>query len=289
MIDAGSKLSRVVVGGGVLFVTGVTMVMNAKFGHSLGSDDLEKWSFVALGIGIDICKVLGLAYVMTAFSKKFYLKAVLGLAVWMGCVSYSFIAGIGFAAMTRSNITAEKSYENDKIRDAKQAFKNKVADIERLKNELDLMKYNPRYATSTACSAPKERMTKESLVFCDSYFAKHNEIAETKKEVEILKAGVPAHSFTKDADPQMTFFSTNLGVSIPKMVAIWALYMAIISELVSSVGTFAFSPTRAKPDYGKANKEEKIAKPARLDAEGIEIRRGRKPGSKNRPKLHVVN
>lgn len=281
MIDASSKVSRAIVPVGIMFVTSVTIAMNAKFGASLSSDVMESWLFIAMGVGIDICKVFGLAYVMTAFSKKFWLKATLGLAVWMGCVSYSFIAGIGFASMTRANMTAEKSHDNNKITSAETALKTKIADLERLKGEYDVMKTNQRYTSTAGCTAPTERMRPESVVFCDSYFRKINVIADAKRDVELLTAKAPKDGVVKDADPQMTFFSKHLGFTIENMVAAWALYMAIIAELVSSIGTYAFSPTRAKPSVRRVR--------ATKQASETVVRRGRPPGSKNRPKLHVVN
>lgn len=276
MIDSSSKLTRSIVPLGIMSVTAVTMIMNAKFGYSLGSDDLEKWSFVALGIGVDICKVFGLGFIVSAFVKKDRLKASLGLLVWISLVSYSFIAGIGFASMTRSNITAERSHDNDKITAAKLAVKTKLADIERMTTERDVMKSNQRYTSTAACSAPKDRMKPESIVFCDSYYRKYNEILDAKKEVEHLKFAVPKDEVVKDADPQMSFFASNLGYTLKNMVAIWAVYIAIIAELVSSIGTYAFSPTRAKIGTYKI----KVAT-------GVK-RRGRPPGSVNKPKLYSV-
>lgn len=281
MIDASSKVSRSIVPAGILLATGVTMLMNGKFGYSLGADDVEKWAFVALGLAIDLCKVFGLCFVMAAFSKKFWLKASLGLVVWLGCVSYSFIAGIGFASMTRANITSERTHENDTIKSAKNALNTKLADLERMKTELDVMKSNQRYTSTAACSAPTERMRPESVVFCNSYFSKYNAIKDANKDVEILMAKAPKNEVIKDADPQMTFFATHLGFSIKNMVAVWALYMAIIAELVSSIGTFAFSPTRAKPRTRKLRSVSNVQVQVK--------RRGRPPGSLNKPKLHVVN
>lgn len=281
VIDSSSRVSRSAVPIGILFVTAVTMVMNAKFGYSLGSDDLERWAFVALGIGVDICKVFGLGFIVTAFMKKDRLKASLGLVVWIGLVSYSLVAGIGFASMTRSNITAERSHENEKIQAAIAAVKTKLADIERMTAEREVMKANQRYISTSGCSVPKDKMKFESSMFCDSYFAKYDEILEAQKEVPVLKAAIPKNDVIKDADPQMSFFSSNLGVSLSSMIVIWSVYMAIIAELVSSVGTYAFSPTRYK--YRSYVKQV-----LGVQALGVaKKKRGRPVGSKNKPKLSV--
>ena len=279
MIDSSSRVSRSVVPVGVMCVTAVTMVMNAKFGYSLGSDDLERWAFVALGVGVDVCKVFGLGFIVSAFAKKDNLKGVLGLVVWLSLVSYSFVAGIGFASMTRSNITAERVHENEKINAAKQAVKTKLADIERMTSERDVMKENQRYVSTAGCSVPKERMKPESALYCDNYFAKYNEILEAQKEIPGLRAAIPKDEVIKDADPQMSFFAANLGFTLTNMVAIWAVYMAIIAELVSSVGTYAFSPTRAKSRSSDKQVPEIAEKK----------KRGRPVGSVNKPKLRVVN
>lgn len=263
MIDASSKTARTIPVAAVFVAAACTMFMNAKFGYSLGSDETEKWVYVAFGIAMDVCKLFGLAFIYAAWTKKYRFKALCATVVWLGVVGYSFFAATGFAAMTRSAVTAERTQNVDNNKILKDTYT-------RLSNELEKMKTNKRYESTAACTSPWDRMLPESKSFCITFM-------DTKKEL-ISAQNVLPKAVAHDADPQMTFFSKVFGTDQEKMVTIWAFGLAILAELVSSLGTFAFSSSRAKPVY--AAKETEVVATTK--------RRGRPPGSKNKPKLELV-
>ena len=271
MIDANTKVARYVVQGGVFAAAICTTVMNAKFGWSLGSDELEKALYAVFGIALDICKFFGLAYVAYAWTKNYKAKALAALVVWTVAVGYSLVAATGFAAMTRSHVTTERQFHADQA-------KVMITNHSRLAGELEVMKKNPRYESTSGCTAPQSKMKPESVIFCDNYFRHYNELETAAKN---LPKGVQ-----HDADPQMSFFAKHLGFEKEKMIAIWAFGLAIIAEIVASIGTYAFSSSRAKPDTSR----KPVQSPVQVvNGQPVVRRRGRPPGSKNKPKLHVVN
>ena len=260
MIDASSKTARTIPVAAVFVAAACTMFMNAKFGYSLGSDETEKWVYVAFGIAMDVCKLFGLAFIYAAWTKKYRFKAMCAATVWLGVVAYSFFAATGFAAMTRSAVTAERTQNVDNNKILKDTYT-------RLSNELEKMKTNKRYESTAACTSPWDRMLPESKSFCITFM-------DTKKELATAQNVLPK-AVAHDADPQMTFFSKVFGTDQEKMVTIWAFGLAILAELVSSLGTFAFSSSRAKPVYA-AKSQEGQAKAVK--------KKGRPLGSKNKPK-----
>jgi len=273
MIDASSKTARFVASSAIVVASATTMAMNAKFGWSIGYDEFEKYLLSAFGIAIDICKVFGLAFAAYQVSKGNKWKAAASFLVWFTAVLYSFAAATGFASMVRSNSTAERNHVALSIHQANQ-------DYNRLFDELETMKKNNRYQTSAGCTAPEARMTEESKIFCQLYWRKVS-------EVDTAKVNLPKE-VVKDADPQITFLTELTGIEGKTIVKIWAITMAIIAEIVSSFGLYAFSSTRAK--YGtKVSKEEDESSE---EDEEPKKKRGRPLGSKNKPKsppeLHVV-
>lgn len=295
------KMTNVSVQAAVIFVSCMTAAMNFRYGMSLGSDDMEKYMLAGTGLAFDVIKFLGLAYAVNAFRKKARVKAVLAFFGWGICVLYSMNAALGFATMARSHMIAHTQFEisqdakqkkdqEDTVRQVKAKYQEKFNTLTAKNAEFEKMKDNPRFASTTACSVPETRMTNESIFFCRKFYMTSLEIKDMKAEVEKAEiemndklASQPKlpEKFHADPDPLMTFYSKWFGIPLETLVTIWAVAIAVMLELIASVGNYAFSPTRLKPIYRQ--REE-------VQEEVIELpkRRGRSLGSKNKPKLHVV-
>jgi hypothetical protein len=275
MIDASTKLARSVVGFGVIVAAGCTMAMNAKFGWSIGSDDLEKYMYAVFSVSLDICKLLGLGFVAHAWSKKYRAKALVALIVWVTAVAYSLVAAVGFAAMTRSHVQADRGFVSLQ-------HQQKIDNHKVLAKELEAMKNNERYGRTAACTVPVSRMTTESKDFCHLFEVKTKEVADAAAQLPT--------TMIKDADPQMTFFASMTGIEVSKLIQYWAVALAIVAEIVASLGTYAFSSSRAKPVYvSKSGRvQEEVAETQGEIVQAVKRRPGRPKGSKNKPKLQLV-
>jgi hypothetical protein len=274
IVDATSKTGRALPNVAIWACAGVTMAMNAKFGYSLGSDDFERWMYVAFGIALDVCKVMGLAFAAHHFFKGYWIKGTFATLVWAAAVTYSGTAALGFAAMTRSHVTGEQAYENDKITTARNEF-NRYA------KEVETYKKNPFYDHTHGCTREQNKMSGAQAWFCDQYAFK-------VKEMEKAKTDLPK-KYVAPADPQMLFFASLTGKSKDEMLKMWAMMIAVIAELAASVGTYAFSASRAKPvRTTRSAPKLTVVQPTNVNGEQ-KRRPGRPKGSKNKPKLELVS
>ena len=282
MIDASKKLAFYITGSAVLAITASTMVMNAKYGYSQGHDDLEKGLFVVAGISMDLVKVFGLVFVVQAWSKRNWFKATIGTAIWAICVLYGFIAASGFALSSRTYNTAEQTFSNSKIEKAQETYNILLSDLNTLKKEQDTMKTNQRYLSTAGCTVPEVRMTVESRYFCTQYFTHLNKISDKTSEVKLAKDKVPQDTYIKPVDPQMVFWADAFQIPMKKLLQHWSIGIAISFELISALGMYAISPTRRQP----IRREDESP-----DIEAAPVKRGpgRPKGSKNKPKLAVVD
>ncbi len=284
MIDASSKTARNVATSMVIVAAATTMVMNAKFAWTAGSDDIERYVLMAFGISIDVVKLLGLAFIVAAFVKRHYFKACAATVVFVGAISYSLMAGIGFASHTRTTVVAERNHSNTQVEVAMNSYKTASDEFARLSKELDTMKLNKRYVSTSACSVPNNKMTEESQLFCNEMTQKLLKHDDAKKMMLQAQAALPKHHI-QEADPQMKFFAELFGVSQKKMVEMFAIYFAILAEIVSSLGTFAFSSSRLKPDVRKARAENGIT------VDGVRLKKDGSPAKKpgRKPRLAAIN
>lgn len=289
MIDATKKPAFYAVTTGILGITACTMIMNAKFGYSQGHDDLEKWLFVVAGVGMDLVKVFGLGFIVTAAIKKSYFKALSGGAIWAMCVAYGLWCASGFAVTGRTYNIAEATFSNDQLKTVKREYESQLADLNRMKEQLDTMKGNERYKSTAGCSVPEDRMRTDSRFFCTDFATQKEKVSKKEVEVYLAKQKVPTDEYAKPADPQMSFWADALNLPMNKMLQYWAIVLAIGFEMVSAFGMFAISPTRRKP-VRTASGEVIIPEDDDTAETETPVRRGpgRPKGSKNKPKLVVV-
>jgi hypothetical protein len=277
MIDASSKLGRSLPNCAILVCCACTMVMNAKFGWSLGADKLEKGLYTVFSVALDVLKAFGLAFVFNALWKAHYTKAVCAAVIWIVTVVYSANAAVGFSISTRATAVSEKQHGEDYKKD-------QIATAKRISSELDVMRTSAMYLGTAGCSTERARMSVSAERFCYTlYLPKYGTLLELEKDLPT--------SYVADVDPYTTFVA-NLSKYPREYVSLaFAVIMAVVAELVSSVGTYAYSSSRMKSEYRRPwktrfrkfwkSKAVATAEPARRGP-------GRPPGSKNKPKLAAV-
>lgn len=281
MIDVSKRSARMGAAAGILAVTGCTMLMNAQFGWSLGSTELEKYTFVIASVSLDLYKVFGLGFVIAALLISRYTKAVAAFLVWAVCVGYGLTAGIGFAAMTRSHSVAERTFHNQKIESVQNDYNNKKLYLDRLTEELATMKNNERYLKSASCTVPEERMREETRIFCSQFGVQKEKIEKAEVDLFMAKGKLPQKDdvYVRDPDPQMTFWSQMTGMDIKTLINRWAIALAVVFEIVSSLGMYAISPSRKKYEYTSTSVRDGIP----LKKDGTPMKKRGRP-----PKLSVV-
>ncbi len=240
-------LSRIIILTAVLTVGLCSTVMNFRFGYKLGSTSFDGLIIGTLSVSLDIVKWFAPVYAALSFSRKAYLRAISAVLIWTVCVSYSFIAAIGFSALNRDTVISARSTDADRYRRASQDRTNAL-------QNLQAMKENRRWAATAGCT--NATVTK-SVLFCQK-------VRETQGR--LLSANrVLISSRQITSDPQATILARIGGLSREHTQIGLVLLVAIVSELVSSLGFFAVTvppkPRRVQTTKKKqSRKRTKTAK-----------------------------
>ena len=236
---------RVVAGGAVLVAGACTTTMNWQFGHGLASSELDGHILGTFSVALDVCKWFALGLAALAWRAGAYLRAAAGLAVWLVAVAYSGAAAIGFSALNRDFVVAERSAETSRIERARNTLKEASA-------ELEAAKTNKRWSGTSACT---DATAAQSIEFC-------NRVAELNARVSEASA-VLDRGTTKEADPQAALIARITGYDVGSVKIGLASALAVVAEVVSAFGLFAVMapPTKQpSPERAKAKKRRKPAK-----------------------------
>lgn len=229
MIDATSKTTRAMVVGAIGAAALCSMTMNFRFGVSLGSTYDESIILGAFSVALDILKVLALPLAAIAWAKGFKIKSAALFIIWITAVAYALAAATGFAYTARSAGATERQLAIEEHARNKTEYDRLVADVEIARND----QVFTRTSGCTSVTLP------ESQEFCTLYLYKTARMEELRDDM--------AHGAGGDADPQAALFASLTGADI-KVIGQWlAIAVAIIAELVSSLGAYAFSRTVREP------------------------------------------
>src|SRR5262245_44145639 len=89
-------------------LTMVSLITNARFGWTLGTGPLDRAAYVATSIGIDVFKFSLPLLAMPLWAKRHRALAVCAVAMWLGCLTWSANAALGFVASTRGEAVAQR-------------------------------------------------------------------------------------------------------------------------------------------------------------------------------------
>lgn len=240
--------ARVLAGGAVLVAGACTTTMNWRFGHQLGSSELDGQVLGAFSVALDIAKWFALGLAAIAWQTRARFRAAAGLAVWLVAVIYSATAAIGFTALNRDTSMAERKGETERIERTQR-------DYEEASSQIVTIKANKRWSDTSACS---NATATKSVEFCDHF---------KDLEARISKANlVLSQGQAKEADPQAALISRISGAPQDRVRIGLSVFLALVAEVVSALGLFAvIAPPNATPAVKtvKARKKRKAAPPKR--------------------------
>lgn len=229
MIDATSKSTKFVIIGAIAASAICSGAMNLRFGIQLGSDFWESTILGAFSVALDIIKVTALPFAAIAWMKKYKAKSLVLVLLWLAAVAYAATAAIGFAHSARSAGATERQLKIE------EHARNKV-EYDRIVSEVEIARNDPTFAKTSGCT---NVTLPESQDFCNLLTYKVGRMEEIRDDLADGAGG--------DADPQAALFASLLGVDV-KTVGQWlAISVAIIAELVSAFGAYAFSRTIREP------------------------------------------
>lgn len=255
MIDASTKTARTIAVGAVLVAAGVHSCMNAAFGWTLGSHTFEKYLFASFGVATDVCKVFALAFAANAFERGRWVKAVCCLLVWVTTVAYSGAAALGFAALARDTVVASRAADVDD-------YASNTAEKRRLLADMEAARTNPMFSESYGCTQDLvakdvgKNHAAKAKQFCHMYWA-------SSAKYDAVRPIVRNATLTQ-ADPQTAIMASMLSLPREKVALGLAVFLAVVAEIVSSLGTWTFSRSIRKPDRTQQGERRSVRRPPQL-------------------------
>jgi hypothetical protein len=103
----------------------VGITMNGWYAHSLGSSQIAGWVFAAIGVAADAIALATPHCAASHWQASQRTRALAGWAVWFLVVAFTFYAGIGFASVNISDVTASRAERvTSAVTDAQAALKD---------------------------------------------------------------------------------------------------------------------------------------------------------------------
>jgi hypothetical protein len=215
----------------------VHSTMNFRFGMSLSTEVLDQYLFGVFGVAVDICKVFALAFAAYAFEKGRWVKGLACLFVWLTTIAYSSAAAMGFAALARDHVVASRSSD---VTDYKAA----TSEQKRLTEQMEAARANPLFTETYGCTDYRKDAQKgaerKKAELCSAYWRADNAIAELKPQVK--------SATMTTADPQTALLASITGKPQETVAIALAVFLAVVAEIVSALGTWTFSASRRKPE-----------------------------------------
>jgi hypothetical protein len=224
----------------VVIIGAIAAAMNWRFGQTLGHTELDGYLFGALGVFLVALNWILPGAAAQAHSRKARLQQWVCIGLWAVCASYTLVSSVGFASLHRSENGATREASADRYKTAK-------ADHDRLTEELTAFKASPKYAASAGCADAKTQALQR---FCAEVKAKEGEIREARRTMEV---GRPT-----SIDPQAEALSRLTGFSTAQVSTWLAIAVAVVMELVSSLGFFAVAHAAPLPPVAPITKLELV-------------------------------
>ena len=255
---------------GTIAVTGcilISLILNARFGITLGATRLDSALLAALSATFDVVKIaLPLALAAALIARR-WARASLALVLWVGLTGWSLCASAGFASLSRDVATTTVASQ---LEDAA-AYRH---DLARLEQQLEGIKARPAGIVRTELSVTRSRRARSrlrrELVAAMVAQDLSRQIAVKRQR---LRAARPARSV---ADPQLETVSRLIGVDHATAKAGLSAFLAFALEAVSSFGLLAI--------LGGGTLRQSQRRPHRPQ----EPHRGQSVSSKRKPRLGAM-
>jgi len=206
----------------------ISTTMNARFGYSLGQDQINKNLLAGFSISLDIFKAFSLAASIGLLASRKRANKVMGSAamlVWTVGVIWSLVSSFGFYA---SNAIATEARATE-INQSREIAK---ADMVRLSQELAAIRSNKRYAWTAGCTHVVQRQSRE---LCRQYDKK----TKSYRKVAVIFAKTSLIT----PKPQIVAFRQITGASDKTIKTTLGMMFSVFSEIFTALAmVIAFAP-----------------------------------------------
>jgi hypothetical protein len=90
-------------------LAGVGITTNGWFARSLGSSDIAGWMFLAIGVAADLAALVMPSCAASLWHSRQRATSLAGWAVWAMTFAFAVTAGIGFASVNITDVTAARA------------------------------------------------------------------------------------------------------------------------------------------------------------------------------------
>ena len=275
-----------VIAAGVLLV--VSMMMNYKFGSSLGKTETDAHIYGMASAAADCFKALAPFFFFAALRNRVWSQAVAAALVWVVVTGYAFTSALGHAALNRFDTSGQRVAASTSYKDTRAEFEETEKQlkwatatahrpVDTVAAEINVLKAQRAWMTTKECADPTMRSSRE---FCQQYFKLEAEHASGvfAEKLRVRRAELAAQTNKATgaavlgmADPQANVIARMTGLELETVQTGLMLFVALLIEIGSGFGMYvAFAYWRPHtPLHGPAQPERKTtqAAPARKEEE----------------------
>ena len=235
---------------GFMIVAGI---MNWQYGQSLGRTEVDQWIFAAVGIGIDMAKMLLPFFCWWSFCHRRWVAFVLTGGALVGCITLSVAGLAGYVDLNRAATTGTllskrdtaASVRSDLARITQQrADLGRVEPLDVIVHKLDVLKRDARWRSSKHCS---DITTAASREFCatvdDMEGARRKIVAAARLDVEVAtlrakQSELATYGEIDRGDPRAGIVARLTGWQLIRVQTGLSLLLVGIVEFMSTFGIF---------------------------------------------------
>lgn len=242
-----------------LGLVGVSLMMNFRFGQSLGKSE---WDGLVYGIAsacADGFKVILPFAIMAAWSARRPIAAGAGAALWLVFTAYSMTSSLGHSAVNRSETAGARQHHVAAYKDLRRALELKLQEREKLpafraqdalRAELAAMEQSAVFERSGGCS----EMAGRTRSFCDAHARLKSELATAlraqmlDKDIVELRASIEAaaeRGKSGEGDAQSAILGKLSGWTEDYVRLGLTVLVSVMVELGSGLGLYLVLGHRA--------------------------------------------
>ena len=103
------RVASIVLAAAAFALAGVGVTTNGWFARSLGSSDIAGWMFLAIGVATDLAALVLPSCAAALWHNRQRATSLAGWAVWAMTFAFAVTAGIGFASVNITDVTAARA------------------------------------------------------------------------------------------------------------------------------------------------------------------------------------
>lgn len=220
----------------LLVIWGVSATANWNFGTSLTSDYWLSFVYGGSSVAIDVFKAILVFAAIGAFAAKKYLGTFIIFVLWGMCAAWSLTSGMGFVAMNADDAAATRKA-------TVRATSGDRRQLEAERKHLEALQWDyVIYADADKMHEANNDVAKRKR---DDLNRMQGDIAITRANISSLQGGLKNEIALGSADPQALVLAELSGFPVNKVQMAKAWYLALLWEILSSLGWYALYCAKA--------------------------------------------